>query len=197
MADDETRLGLPIRAFDDPDAFERWLAAEPRTSSGIWLKLRKKGAAVDGVLKPDAIDAALCHGWIDGQQHPYDDDFWLTRFTPRRPASRWSQVNRTRAGELIAERRMRPAGLVEIETAQADGRWDAAYAPASTAAPCAEFQAALDAAPAASAAFAALKRSDRYSILYRIDNLKTAKGRARKIAEAIAMLTRADDARER
>ena len=87
MADTEERLGLPIQAFDDADAFERWLAAEPRTSRGIWLKLRKKGAAVVGVSKRDAIDSALCHGWIDGQQHPYDEGFWLTRFTPRRPAS--------------------------------------------------------------------------------------------------------------
>lgn len=188
MADHEQRLGLPILAFADRFAFERWLAAEPRRSPGIWVKLRKTGAPVTGLSKADAIDAALCHGWIDGQQHPYDESYWFTRFTARRPASRWSQVNRQRAGELIAAERMRPAGLAEIQAAQADGRWDAAYAPASTAEPCAEFQAALDASPEAAAAFHALRCSDRYAILHRINNLKTAKGRAKAISDTVARL---------
>jgi uncharacterized protein YdeI (YjbR/CyaY-like superfamily) len=194
----EMRLGLPIMGFDDDDAFGRWLGAAPRTSPGIWLKLVKKGASITGISKAAAIDVALCHGWIDGQQHPYDADFWLTRFTPRRPASRWSQINRTRVLELIADGRMECAGLAEIEAAQADRRWHVAYAPASTAQPSPELQAGLDASPRAAAAFAAFGRADRYAILYRITNLRTRQGRDRVVAEVMRMLARGgdDDAKE-
>ena len=190
MTAPETRLGLPVLRFADAAAFDAWLAAEPRTSPGIWLQIAKKGADIASVTKPEAIDAALCRGWIDGQQHPYDDRSWLTRFTPRRPAGRWSQVNRARALELIAAGRMQPAGSAEIAAARTDGRWDAAYAPARTAEPSPEFKAALDAAPRAAAAFAALSRARRYAILHQIANLKTAAGRARRIAATIEMLQR-------
>lgn len=186
---DECRLGLPIRFFDDATGFACWLARAPRASPGIWLKLAKKGAGVTGLSKAQAIDAALCHGWIDGQQHPYDDRYWLTRFTPRKRGSRWSQINRTRVLELTSEGRMTAAGLAEVEAAKADGRWDAAYAPASTARPCAELQAALDASPRAAAAFAARKAAARYAILHRIAVLKTASARTRRIAQVVADLT--------
>ena len=189
MSDVETRLGLPIRAFDDQGAFDRWLAAEPRTSPGFWMKIGKKGTDGAGISKAGAIDVALCHGWIDGQQHPYDDLYWLTKFTPRRANSRWSQVNRTRVGELTAEGRMRPAGLAEVRAAREDGRWDAAYAPASTAEPPTDLLAALDASPQAAAAFAIMNRGARYSILYRLHNLKTAQGRANSISRIIAKLS--------
>ena len=125
----ETRSGLPILSFADADAFHVWLAAEAHTSKGLWLKLAKKSAAASSLSKTEAIDTALCHGWIDGQLDKYDEAWWLVRFTPRKRASRWSQVNRTRALELIAEGRMQPAGLAEVEAAQADGRWAAASAP--------------------------------------------------------------------
>ena len=190
MTEPESRLGLPVVGFDDAAAFDLWLAAEPRTSAGIWLRLVRKGAAPIGVSKPDAIDAALCHGWIDGQQQSYDDASWLTRFTPRRRASRWSQVNRARAEQLVREGRMRPAGLEEIERARADGRWDAAYAPASTARPCPELQAALDASPQAAARFAALGAAERYLILHRLANLRTASARTRRVAACVAALER-------
>lgn len=184
----EMRLGLPIVGLDGADAWSRMLAAEPRTSRGVWLKLARKGAGVVGLSKADAIDVALCHGWIDGQQHPYDAATWLTRFTPRRRASRWSQVNRTRARELVDAGLMRPGGLAEIRAAQADGRWDAAYAPASTALPCPELQAALDAAPRSATVFALLRRAPRYAILHRIGGLKTPQARARRIADVVRML---------
>lgn len=188
MISDEIRLGLPIRSFDDAAAFDLWLSVEPRNSAGIWLMIAKKGASARGVSKRDAIDAALCHGWIDGQQHPYDGEFWLTRFTPRRPASLWSQVNRTRVGELMAAGRILCAGLTQIQAAKSDGRWDAAYAPASTAEPSAELLAALAAVPYAANSFSSLRRSERYAIMHRLNNLKTSAGRTRAIRQTVDML---------
>jgi uncharacterized protein YdeI (YjbR/CyaY-like superfamily) len=184
----EEHGGLPIMAFPDAPSFAAWLAAEPRTSKGVWLKLAKKGFI--GLAKPDAIDLALCHGWIDGQQDRYDDTHWLTRFTPRKRASRWSEVNRTRALELIATGRMQAAGQAEIEAAKADGRWDVAYAPASTAQVPPDLQVALDASPDAAAFFAALKGTNRYAVLYRIAAVRRPETRARKIAQFIEMLER-------
>lgn len=189
---DEIRAGLPILGFVDAAAFDAWLAAEPRTSKGIWLKLAKKGSGASGLSKPDAVDVALCHGWIDGQQDRYDEANWLTRFTPRKRASRWSEINRTRADQLFGEGRIRPAGLVEIEAARRDGRWDAAYAPASTARVPADLQAALDGSPRAAAAFATLKRTARYAILYRISSVKREETRARKVAGYVRRLERGE-----
>lgn len=125
---------------------------------------------------------------MDGQQDRYDDDNWLTRFTPCRRASRWSQINRIRAIELLAEGRVTPAGLTEIDAARADGRWDAAYAPASAARPCAKLQLALDASDLAAAGFATLKASERYSLLHRLANLRTANARTMRVAAVIAAL---------
>ena len=188
----EMRSGLPIIGFDGPDAFDAWLATEPRTSPGLWLKLAKKSAQVAALSRAEAIDAALCHGWIDGQLDKYDEAYWLVRFTPRKRASKWSEVNRARAVELIAQGRMRPAGLAEIEAAKADGRWDAAYAPASTAQVPPDLQAALDVSPEAAAFFATLKGANRYAILYRISTAKRPETRARRIADFVAMLQRGE-----
>ena len=190
--DEEERAGLPVMGFADAAAFEAWLAAEPRTTKGLWLKLAKKGSAVACVSKADAIDAALCHGWIDGQLDRYDDACWLVRFTPRKRSSKWSQNNRTRALELIEAGRMQAAGLAEVEAAKADGRWDSAYAPASTAQPPPDLQAALDASPGAAAFFATLKGANRYAILYRIGAAKKPDTRARRIAQFVAMLERGE-----
>jgi uncharacterized protein YdeI (YjbR/CyaY-like superfamily) len=187
---DEAHGGLPMMAFPDAPSFAAWLVAEPRTSKGVWLKLAKKG--FEGLAKPDAIDLALCHGWIDGQQDRYDDTHWLTRFSPRKRASRWSEVNRTRALELIAASRMQAAGQAEIEAAKADGRWDAAYAPASTAQVPPDLQAALDASPDAATFFATLKGTNRYAVLYRIAAVKRPETRARKIAQFVEMLERGE-----
>jgi uncharacterized protein YdeI (YjbR/CyaY-like superfamily) len=188
----EMRSGLPIIGFEEPDAFDAWLATEPRMSKGLWLKLAKKSAEVASLSKAEAIDAALCHGWIDGQLDKYDEAYWLVRFTPRKRASKWSEANRTRAVELIAQGRMHPAGLAEIEAAKADGRWDAAYAPASTAQVPPDLQAALDVSPEAAAFFATLKGANRYAILYRISTAKRPVTRARRIAEFVAMLQRGE-----
>lgn len=186
------RAGLAVMSFADAGAFEAWLAAEPRTSKGLWLRLAKRGSDLITLSKAEAIDAALCHGWIDGQLDRYDDVSWLVRFTPRKRASKWSEKNRAQAEELIEAGRMQPSGSAEIEAAKADGRWEAAYAPASTAQPPADLQAALEASPRASAFFATLTGANRYAILYRIGTAKKSETRARRIAECVAMLERGE-----
>jgi uncharacterized protein YdeI (YjbR/CyaY-like superfamily) len=189
---DEMRAGLPILAFADARAFDAWLESQGPIAAGLWLRLAKKGAPEPTLTKPEAIDAALCHGWIDGQLDTYDDHYWLTRFTPRKSRSKWSQANRTRATELLAEGRMRPAGLAQIEMAKSDGRWDVAYAPASTAEAPPDLAAALDANLKAAAFFASLKGANRYAILYRVGAVKSPEARARKIAKFVAMLERGE-----
>lgn len=188
----EQRGGLPLLAFRDGESFEDWLARQPADAAGAWLKLPKKSAGAPGLTKAEAIDAALCHGWIDGQLDRYDDQYWLVRFTPRKPRSKWSQVNKRRASELLAEGRMRKSGIAQIEAAKADGRWAAAYAPASSAEVPADLQDALDANPRAAKFFATLKGANRYAILYRIGSVKRPETRARKIADYIAMLERGE-----
>lgn len=188
----EQRGGLPVLAFADGEGFERWLAAQPEDAAGAWLKLPKKSAGMSRLTKAEAIDAALCHGWIDGQLDKYDERYWLIRFTPRTPRSKWSQVNKRRAAELLAEGRMWPSGVAQIEAAKSDGRWDAAYAPASSAQVPADLKAALDANPQAAKFFATLKGANRYAILYRIGSVKRPETRARKIAEYVAMLKRGE-----
>ena len=186
----EERAGLPILAFADADALERWMEAQPADSPGAWIKLAKAGSGIASVSKAEAIDVALYHGWIDGQLDKYDERYWLIRFTPRRSRSKWSQVNRSRAGELIAAGRMRAGGLAQIEAAKADGRWDAAYAPASKAEVPADLLDALGRNPAAAAFFATLTGANRYAILYRIGAVKKPETRARKIAKFVEMLGR-------
>ena len=188
----EERAGLPIIGFADADALERWMGAQPADSPGAWSKFAKAGSGIASVSKAEAIDVALCHGWIDGQLDKYDERYWLIRFTPRRSRSKWSQVNRARAGELIAAGRMRAGGLAQIEAAKADGRWDAAYAPASKATVPDDLQAALDQNPAAAAFFATLTGANRYAILYRIGAVKRPETRARKIAAFVEMLGRGE-----
>jgi uncharacterized protein YdeI (YjbR/CyaY-like superfamily) len=122
----ETKGDLPIIPFASRDAFDAWLTDEHASSSGFWLKLAKAGAGIDSVSYPDAVEVALCYGWIDGQAARYDEAYWLQRFTPRRRRSNWSKINRARAVELIERGEMKPAGLAEVERAKADGRWDAA-----------------------------------------------------------------------
>ncbi len=186
------RAGLPIIGFKDEAAFAAWLAAQPTDCSGLWLKLAKKGSGTALLSKAEAIDAALCHGWIDGQLDKFDAAHWLIRFTPRKARSKWSEVNRKRAGELIEAGRMQASGLAQIAAAKADGRWDAAYAPASTAQVPADLQAALDANPAAATFFATLTGANRYAVLYRIGAVKKAETRARKIAQFVEMLARGE-----
>ena len=188
----EMRNGLPIIAFCDAAAFEVWLSKQDKNATGAWIKLGKKSSNNPGLSKPEAIDAALCFGWIDGQLNRYDDGHWLVRFTPRKARSKWSQINRSRALELIAEGRMRTSGMAEVEAAKKDGRWDAAYAPASSADVPADLQHALDANPKAAIFFSTLTGANRYAILYRIGGVKRTETRARKIAEFVAMLERGE-----
>lgn len=188
----EVRSGLRIVGFADQREFEDWLAGQPPDAAGLWIKFVKKGTGRAGLSKAEAIDAALCHGWIDGQLDKFDDMHWLVRFTPRKPRSKWSENNRTRALQLIEGGLMRETGLAQVNAARADGRWDAAYAPASTAEVPPDLQEALDHFPRAAAFFATLTGPNRYAILYRIGAVKKPETRARKIASYIAMLERGE-----
>lgn len=188
----EMRGNLPILLFAAQAAFEEWLAQQQEGAAGAWLRLAKKGAEITSLTKAEAIDAALCHGWIDGQLDKYDAGSWLIRFTPRGSRSKWSEVNRIRAEELTAAGRMRPRGLAEVKRAKADGRWAAAYAPASTAKVPDDLAEALARNPKAEAFFATLTGANRYAVLYRIGAAKRAETRARKIAAFVAMLERGE-----
>ena len=180
---------LETLAFDSAEEFERWLGEHGGSSPGIWLKLRKKAPGTVVALDyRQALDAALCHGWIDGQKRGLDDDWWLQRFTPRKARSRWSKINRDRATALAAEGRMRPPGQAEIERAQADGRWEAAYAGARTITVPDDLAEALAADPAAAEFFAGLDSANRYAVLYRVQDAKRPETRARRIATYVAML---------
>lgn len=186
------RGGLPVLDFADAQAWEAWLAAQGGKTAGIWLKIAKAGNSASSLTKAQAIDAALCHGWIDGQIDKYDEAWFLTRFTPRKRTSKWSENNRKRAEQLVADGRVAPAGLAEIEAAKADGRWDTAYAPASTAEEPEDLKAALDAVPEARAFFDTLTGANRYAILYRVQTAKKAETRAARIEKFVAMCRRGE-----
>lgn len=166
--------------------FEQWLAAN-LTHDGIRLQLRKKSSTKPGMLYAEALDVALCWGWIDGQKGSLDDDYFFNGFSPRRARSPWSQINREHVERLTKEGRMRPEGQAEIDRAKADGRWDAAYRQKDAEIP-ADLQLALDANPAALAMFAKLSSQNRFAILFRVGNVKRAETRARKISDFVAML---------
>lgn len=183
---------LPITAFNDLPAWEEWLRAHGETSPGLQLKLSKADAARPTISKAEAIEGALCHGWIDGQINKFDDEYFLTRFTPRRPTSRWSAINRKAAERLIREGRMSEAGLREVERAKATGRWDRAYASQSAAQAPADLKAALEADPAAEKAFDQLDSANRYAIIYRVQDAKAPETRARRIERYVAMLARGE-----
>ena len=176
--------------FASQQAFEKWLKAHHADSDGVWLQIAKKGTGIETVSYMEAIDVALCYGWIDGQKRPLDDEYWLQRFTARRPKSKWSQVNRDKATALIAGKKMKPAGLLQIEEAKADGRWDAAYPSPRTAEVPEDLAAALAKNKKAGAFFATLNGANRYAILYRLHHAK--KNRDRKIADFVAMLAQGE-----
>ena len=180
--------GLPVLAFGSRRDWEDWLAEQHVTAPGVWLKIAKKGSGTSAVSYAEAIECALCFGWIDGQKGRLDDDFWLQRFTPRKPRSRWSRINREKAERLIAEGQMRPAGAREVEAAQADGRWEAAYEGQASATVPPDLARELDRNPAARAFFDTLTGVNRYAILYRIQDAKRPETRARRIATFVAML---------
>lgn len=184
----ETKQDLPILEFEDADAWAVWLESNHEASTGVWVKVAKKGAPRRTVSYAAALDVALAYGWIDGQKGRYDDAFWLQRFTRRGSKSKWSQVNRDKAEALIAAGRMTSAGLAEVERAKADGRWDAAYPAQSKATIPNDFQLALDANPSAKAFFETLTGATRYAFLYRLHNVKGPDARAKRIAGYIERL---------
>jgi uncharacterized protein YdeI (YjbR/CyaY-like superfamily) len=175
--------------FESAAAWEEWLAREHGAQNGVWVKIAKKATGIPTVTHAEALDIALCYGWIDGQRKSFDDQWFLQRFTPRRPRSNWSKVNRAKVDKLVAEGRMQPAGLREVERAKADGRWDAAYDPPSAATVPPDLQQALDADPAAADTFAKLNSQNRFAILYRVQDAKRPETRARRIEKFVAMLS--------
>ena len=183
---------LPLLTFADAESLRRWLDEQGEASPGAWLRFAKQGARESTVSKSDAIDCALAYGWVDGQLGRVDTNFFKTRFTPRRPKSAWSQINCERVERLEEAGRMHPRGRAQVDQAKADGRWAAAYAGESKAAPDADLNAALDAEPAARELFDALDSANRFAILYRVQQAKTPEKRAGKIAEMVAMLSRGD-----
>jgi uncharacterized protein YdeI (YjbR/CyaY-like superfamily) len=182
----------PVLFFATQGELEAWIDEHGEQSDGIWLKFAKKDSGIESVVYAEAVEIALSHGWIDGQAKRLDEHHYLQRFTPRRARSKWSKINREKAERLIAEGRMRPAGLREVERAKKDGRWNEAYDSPSTATVPDDFQAALDAEPAAAEFFASLGSIKRYSFLYRIADAKRPETRAKRIAEYVELLARGE-----
>jgi uncharacterized protein YdeI (YjbR/CyaY-like superfamily) len=180
--------GLPRIAFASAAAWEEWLEDHHAVSEGVWVKMAKTGTGIESVRYPEVLECALCFGWIDGRREALDARYFLQRFTPRRPRSRWSRVNREKAEGLIADGRMRSAGLAEVERAKADGRWDAAYEGQRTSTIPDDLQRELDARPTARAFFAGLDSQNRYAIVYRLQEAKKPETRARRLAKFVAML---------
>ncbi len=178
---------LPVILFEQPKDWAGWLD-QNYTLAGVWLRLAKKASGITSISYDEAVEVALCYGWIDGQSKRYDDQSWLQKFTPRRPKSVWSKVNREKALRLIANGQMKPAGLKAVEAAQQDGRWDAAYDSPGNATVPDDFQAELAKNPAAEAFFATLNSQNRYAIIYRLQTAKKAETRARRIQQFIVML---------
>ena len=183
---------LPILLFATPSDLEAWLDENHAGSAGLWLKIAKKGSGVESVSYAQALELALCFGWIDSQKRGFDAQFFLQRFTPRRPRGKWSLINREKAETLIASGAMRSAGLAEVEAAKADGRWEAAYAGQRTAEVPEDLRRELDRNEAAGEFFAGLDSANRYAILYRLQEAKKPETRERRLRKYIAMLERGE-----
>jgi len=181
-----------VTLFASKRAWAAWLKKEHRTSEGLWLRLAKKKSKMISVTYAEALEVALCYGWIDGQKRPESEEAWLQRFLPRSNRSIWSKINREKALELIAKGEMKPAGMEAIENAKNNGRWEAAYDSPSTATVPDDLQEALAAHPRALEFFKTLNRANRYAILWRIQTVKKAETRARKIEYLIGMLERGE-----
>jgi uncharacterized protein YdeI (YjbR/CyaY-like superfamily) len=179
---------LPILPFASQSKWADWLAKQHDKSAGVWLKLAKKDSDIPSVTYNEALEIALCYGWIDGQKNSFDENYFLQKFTPRRPKSAWSKINVEKVESLIASGQMKPAGLKAIEAAKADGRWAQAYSSQKNTPMPEDFQAELDKNKKAKAFFATLNSVNRYSFLFRIQTAKKAETRAKRIQQFVEML---------
>src|SRR5215213_6093703 len=186
------KQGLPVMLVASPQEWEDWLHEHHASSSGLWLRIAKRESGAVSVSYAAALDIALCYGWIDGQKASLDAQFWLQKFSPRRPKSVWSKLNRDKVERLIQEQRMQPAGLAAVEQAKRDGRWQRAYPPQSAATVPDDLQRALDKVRAAAAFFATLTGANRYAVLYRIQDAKRPETRERRIAQFVEKLSRGE-----
>ncbi|MFP2910796.1 YdeI/OmpD-associated family protein [Pyxidicoccus sp. 3LFB2] len=177
-----------VIAFRDAAEFEAWLDANVDLKAGVWLKLAKKASGIPSLTDDEAVDIGLCYGWISGQRKSLDEVYYLQKYVPRRPSSRWSQVNVDKVGKLLAAGKMRPSGLAEVEAAKADGRWDAAYASQRTATVPPDLAAALAANRKASRAFKALGKTQQYAVILKLLTARTATARATQLRKAMTAL---------
>ncbi len=187
-----TTSDIDATLFKSAKAFETWLKKHHATSDGLWLKIAKKGAGESSVTYPEAVEIALCWGWVDGQKKGIDERHFLQRFTPRRARSIWSRINVDKVAALIEAGRMQAAGHAQIDAAKADGRWGRAYDGARTSSVPDDLQAALDACPKAKAFFATVNASNRYAVLWRVQTAVKPETRARRIAQLVDMLERGE-----
>jgi uncharacterized protein YdeI (YjbR/CyaY-like superfamily) len=187
-----TSTELPILPFASKKKWSDWLAKQHDKPTGVWLKLAKKDSGIPSVTYEEALDVALCYGWIDGQKKGFDDKYWLQKFTPRGSRSIWSKINTEKAERLIASGEMKPAGLKAIELAKHDGRWDATYEGQKTISVPEDFQAALNKNKKAKDFFATLKSVNRYAILFRIHNAKKPETRVKRIQQFVEMLEKGE-----
>jgi uncharacterized protein YdeI (YjbR/CyaY-like superfamily) len=182
----------PLKEFRTRAAWEKWLERHHGDDAGVWMKFAKKGTGVTTVTYAEALEVALCFGWIDAQVKRLDETYYLQRFTPRRARSKWSKINRESATRLIESGTMRPPGLAEVDRAKADGRWDAAYDSSAAAVVPDDFERALARNKKAREFFTTLSSANRYAILYRIQDAKRPETRARRITQLVEMLARGD-----
>lgn len=185
-------MSAPVLTFKTQAEWESWLELNESAATGVWLRLAKKTAEQPTISYAEALESALCHGWVDGQKQAESQQYWLQRFTPRTARSIWSMINKVKAEALISAGRMRPSGLREINRAKQDGRWDLAYASASRSTVPDDFQQALDANKKAKAFFATLDSQNRFSILFRIQSVKRPETRVRKISQFVEMLAKGE-----
>ncbi len=186
----KTNDSYPTLAFESQQHWEDWLKENHDRSQGIWLKIAKKESGIPTVDYAQALESALCYGWIDGQKDKLDEQYWLQKFTPRRAKSPWSKINREKAEALIASGRMQPAGMRQVGLAQADGRWEAAYHSQRTIEIPEDFQVELDKHPEALEFYNSLNKANKYAFLYRIRTAKRPETRAAWVKRSIEMLLR-------
>lgn len=185
-----TKSDLPILPFKTPEAWEMWLAKNHASSKGLWLKIFKKDSSKPSVTYAQALDVALCYGWIDGQKDRHDEEAWLQRFSPRRPQSPWSKINTGHVKRLVKEGRMKPAGLKQVEAAKKDGRWEKAAPSPSAATYPADFLEEVNKNKKAKAFLETLDRTNRFSIIYRLHSAKKPETREKRLRQFVEMLAK-------